>query len=246
MLITYFDEVKFAEGKQPYYWLGGIVASADSIWNLERRVGDLAQECFGSRNMTRETEFHAADLFHRKANFKAWAESGRRMAILKKLLTILTEEKDVAKIYVKIDPSRMVATDIEHKAFMFFVERVEMQLRSQKSPGILIGDRENDKSSRIFAESLSQYRSGKTPYQFGQELTHLIDTVHFTDSHLSRMLQLADLYVWSLQLCATNNDHYLRAEAEQFIRESTNIHSPARYKVWPTEHSWIQVAQPAT
>ncbi len=38
MLITYFDEVKFAKGNQPYYWLGGIVAPANSIWTLENKL----------------------------------------------------------------------------------------------------------------------------------------------------------------------------------------------------------------
>ncbi|HKZ09553.1 MAG TPA: hypothetical protein VJL61_02465 [Rhodanobacteraceae bacterium] len=35
MHVVYFDEVKYAQGKQNYYWLGGIVASAEAIWNLE-------------------------------------------------------------------------------------------------------------------------------------------------------------------------------------------------------------------
>lgn len=89
MLVTYFDEVKFSKGKQPYYWLGGIVASALAIWNLEQKVGDLAQRCFGSKNLSRATEFHAADLFHRKANFKKWSDSSARVALLKELLLIL-------------------------------------------------------------------------------------------------------------------------------------------------------------
>ena len=241
MLVTYFDEVKFAQGNQPYYWLGGIVAPANSIWNLERKLANLAEDCFGSKAMTNNTEFHASDIFHRKANFKNWTDSAKRVEVLKNILTILSEEKDIARIYVRIDPSRMVSSEIEQKAFMFFVEKVEMYLRSMKSPGILIGDRENDRSSRIFAESLSRYRTERTPYAFGHELTHLIDTVHFTDSHLSRMLQLADLYVWSLQLCAVKKDHYLREEIEQFIRTDTNILSPTRYKEWPTAGSWIQV-----
>jgi hypothetical protein len=239
VLITYFDEVKHAE-KQPYYWLGGISASAEAIWILEDQVSTLSAEIFGTPNLTRETEFHAADLFHRKRNFKSWNDISKRLDVLKRLLLILNSAS-IGKIYVRIEPSKMVASDIEQKAFIFFTERVELHLRAAKSPGILIGDRENDQVSGTFSEILSRYRSSGTPYAYGTKLTHLIDTVHFTDSHHSRMLQLADLYVWSLQFCAGDNTAYPRSDLAEFIRGSTDILSPSRYKIWPTEQSWIRV-----
>lgn len=241
MLVTYFDEVKYEATRQPYYWLGGIVASADTIWSLENQLAALSLELFGTPNLTRDTEFHAADIFHRKRNFKDWADVSKRLDVIKRLLTILNEAA-VGKIYVRIEPSKMVASDIERKAFMFFTERVEIHLRAEKSPGILIGDRESDRVSGTFSETLSRYRSSGTPYAYGTQLTHLVDTVHFTDSHHSRMLQLADLYVWTLQFYVSGaHDKYPRSDLAEFIRGSTNIMSPHRYKIWPTAQSWIQV-----
>ena len=132
----------------------------------------------------------------------------------------------------------MVAADYEQKAFLFFVEKVESFLHASNSPGILIGDRENEKISGQFAEILSQYRAEGTPYQFGRELKFLIDTVHFTDSHHSRILQLADLYVWLLQLCETaDSELYPQSEVIGHIRKNTNILSPSRHKHWPTAQS---------
>lgn len=195
MLITYFDEVKYQQGSQPYYWLAGISASATTIWELESKVAELSQEYFGSPALTRDTEFHAAEIFHRKRNFKQWWDIGSRVQVINRLASILNEAEGVGKIYVRIDPSKMIADDYEQKAFIFFVERVEMHLNAHKQPGLLIGDRENEKVSGAFAETLSKYRFDGTPYQFGRKLEFLIDTVHFTDSHHSRMLQLADLYV---------------------------------------------------
>ena len=240
MLITYFDEVKYAQGKQPYYWLGGISLSAESIYGLEAQVGAIAKECFGTANLSKSTEFHASDIYHRKANFKEWRDPVKRVEILKRLLLVLSEAKPT-KIYSRIEPARMVAADIEQKAFLFFVERVEWQLRAAKQPGILIGDRENAKGANIFAETLSRYRSGGTPYAYGTDLTHLIDTVHFTDSHHSRMLQLADLYVWSLQFCANPSPDKYQTQLIEFIRNETNVLMPSACKVWPTSQSWIQV-----
>ncbi|MHB1799733.1 MAG: DUF3800 domain-containing protein [Vulcanimicrobiaceae bacterium] len=241
MLVTYFDEVKCNTSRQPYYWLGGIISSAETIWSLEAQVAELSREIFGTPNLSRETEFHAAEIFHRKRNFKEWSEVSKRLDVLKRLLVILNNS-DVGKIYARIDPAKMVASDPEKKAFIFFTERVDWYLRTKKCPGILIGDRENDRVSDIFAGSLSRYRSTGTPYEFGNKLTHLIDTVHFTNSHHSRMLQLADLYVWTLQFCASpNNEASPRSDLVDFIRNSTRLLIPNHYKEWPTEQSWIRV-----
>lgn len=48
MFVAYFDEVKFQKGRSPYYWLGAIVASPESIWQLEGRLNDLSEEVFGT------------------------------------------------------------------------------------------------------------------------------------------------------------------------------------------------------
>jgi hypothetical protein len=147
VLITYFDEVKYQAGVQPYYWLGGIVVNADAIWALEQKVSDLANECFKVATLSRDTEFHAADIFHRKKNFKSWPDIQARIGVINKLASIVNEQNDIGKVHVRIEPARMVATDYEQKAFMFFVERVETFLRAANSRGILIGDRESEKIS---------------------------------------------------------------------------------------------------
>lgn len=243
MRLAYFDEVKYQKGKQPYYWVGGIVVTPEIVWHLENAVSELSRQCFGITTLSKETEFHAAEIFHRKRNFKAWADIEKRVGVINRLADILNSQEGLAKIYVRIDPARMISeSEIEDKAFMFFVERVEQYLRSQKSPGMLIGDRDNGRVSKQFAETLSQYRAHGTSYQFGIELTHLIDTVHFTDSHHSRMLQLADLYVWLLQLRAnSNSEAYPHKLVLEYVGENTNLFNPQKYKVWPTAMSWYQV-----
>ena len=243
MLLTYFDEVKYEEGKQPYYWIGGIVATAEMVRSLENAVNKLSEECFNDGTLSKDTEFHAKEIFHRKRAFKRWENIEKRMNILIQLANILNSQPELAKIYVRLEPAKMISeNNIEDKAFMFFVEKVDAYLKSQKSPGMLIGDRENEIVSKKFAETLSGYRTHGTPYRFGRELTHLIDTVHFTNSHHSRMLQLADLYVWLLQL-HTNSDPkaYPHNLLIKHVRENTDIFSPKKYKIWPTDQSWYQV-----
>ena len=243
MQLVYFDEVKFYANTQPFYWLAGVIVNAESIKAIEHEVDALAKECFGISTLGRETEFHAADIFHRKHNFKSWVDIEKRMKILRSLASIVGREEGVGRVYVQLDPARMIGDDADNKAFMFFLERVEMYLKATKDVGLLIGDRENAKLAGIFAETLSRFREDGTPYAFGRKLDRLIDTVHFTESHLSRMLQLADVYVWLLQLCNKNDTVYPQRDLIRFVREETELLRPHRYKIWPTEGSWIKVVK---
>jgi hypothetical protein len=68
--VVYFDEVKYEKNRSPFYWLGAIVADAEQIQDLERQVNDLAEEIFGTRTLTKETEFHAADILSGNKQFK--------------------------------------------------------------------------------------------------------------------------------------------------------------------------------
>lgn len=242
MHIAYFDEVKYEAGRQPYYWLGGLIVQDTVVKQLEGEVDALAKECFQTSTLCRETEFHAAEIFHRKRNFKDWVDIEKRLAVLQRLATIVGRKNGIGRVYVRLEPAKMIAADqLDQRTFMFFVERVEGYLHSKQDIGLLIGDRESDKVSTVFAEALSHFREHGTSYAFGQNLERLIDTVHFTESHLSRMLQLADAYVWMLQLCHQNGESYPAKKLTKFIREETDVLSAAKYKIWPTNQSWIKV-----
>ncbi len=193
MFIIYFDEVKYQPCSNNYYWLAGLVVPATVVRTLERQVADLAQTCFDRSRLSRQTEFHAAAVCNRADNFKTWTDVGKRISVLKQLLQIV-DNPEVFKVWVRLEPARMVAEDkLGELAFMFFVEKVDNLLKDRKAVGLLIGDAENDKVSNATAQTLSTYREDGTPYEFGRDIEHLIDTVHFTHSHLSRMLQLADV-----------------------------------------------------
>lgn len=130
--------------------------------------------------------------------------------------------------------------DLDEKTFMFFVERVDLYARKLQDDCLLIGDYEKDSVAIIAAQNLSVFRADGTAFRFGRDIHKIIDTVHFSASHLSRMLQLADLYAWTLQFCAADNralPH--RLELENFVRRETKILNPHRYKIWPTEGSWL-------
>ena len=98
---------------------------------------------------------------------------------------------------------------------------------------MLIGDRESDHHAARFATTLSQYRANGTEFAFGHDIKNLVDSVHFTQSHLSRFLQLADVYTWLLQFrnrnrASTNPRH--RAVFDLLKADNVNLY-PSKYKV---------------
>lgn len=244
MLVTYFDEVKFNPPSRPFYWLGGIAIPASLIRELEGQVAELAVECFGGSALSRETEFHATDIYGRRNNFRRWNDVSRRMDVLKRLFRIIDRRGEVYKISIQIEPAKMLKpTEIEAWAFIFLVERLDQLLAAKGEIGLLIGDYENESITSQAAEKLSMFRDGRTPYFFGQKIAHIVDTVHFSRSHVSRLLQLADLYVWMLQFqhCGSH-DQYPGSELIAFLRDETQLLYPDKFKHWPTGDSWYPTA----
>ncbi|SMQ75818.1 Protein of unknown function [Altererythrobacter xiamenensis] len=241
MRLVYFDECKYNLPAQPFYWLGALSICADAAPEIEESVNRLSDEYFGTRVLSRETEFHAKDIFHRKNHFRDW-EIDRRLDCLLKLAEIVGNNKSIRKIEVRIDPSKMVANSgWEDKAFMFLTEKVQIDTKSLSETCIMIGDFDGEFADGNVA-NLSRFRADGTDYEFGKKIDRIIDSVYFIHSHHSRLLQLADVYTYCLQLDASPlPENYPREKLKQLIRADTKLHSPQRYKNWPTEQSWAKI-----
>lgn len=232
MHLMYFDEVKFHPPVQKLHRLGGIMMHVELIPELEASVNELSLERFGSAHLSKDTEFHAADIFHGSANFKG-KEFDERMETLEALAKIIDRHDEISKIKIGIYPDRMHQNNHEDQAFMHLVERTQMQLVALNSIGMLIGDHEKTRVNPSIYD-LSRFRQDGTDYRYGRSIDRLIDTVHFTNSHHSRMLQLADVYMFAMQICESGNENgYTRSRFIQFVREQTNLLAPHRYKYWP-------------
>ena len=128
MIITYFDEVKYEVGRSQYYWIGGLAATPGAIWNLEQGVSEISRDVFGTICASKDTEFYAADIFHRKRNFKSRDDLDNRITVLERLISVIDSQDEIGKIYVRVEPEAMVKPEYEEIAFMFFVEKVESYL----------------------------------------------------------------------------------------------------------------------
>ena len=234
MHLIFFDEAK-DDKDYPVYHIGGVCINEADLADVEERITQLAEKSFGNSVLDRGTEFHAAEIFHRKAHFKAWDDFGSRLGLLKEFVGILSL-KTVHLIDIQINSAKLhdsqSSSDI---AFMFLCERSNQLMRARGVMGILIGDRDTDSSAAKCATSLSSYRVNGTDFQYGQKITNLVDSVHFTHSHLSRFLQLADVYTWLKQFRHRNKDS--KNERHRALFNILNDHhtdlGPSKYKEWP-------------
>jgi len=234
MKLIFFDEAK-NESEYHRYHIGAVGIDDSHLFEIEGEVNQLVEQAFGSSRLEKATELHAAEIYHRKNNFKSWADVGDRLNLLDSMLQIISKPQ-VELIDIQINTDRLHDTQIPDEiAFMFLCERANDLCAAQNCLGMLIGDRENDRVSERYATSLSGYRARGTDFQFGRDIRNLVDSVHFTHSHLSRFLQLADVYTWILQFCNRNRDsedHRHQAVFNIINKDEVNLFS-AKYKEWP-------------
>lgn len=234
MQLIFFDEAKSDKDYEVYH-IGGVCIDEADLAEVEARISRLSEESFGKSVLDRGTEFHAAEIFHRKAHFKTWEDFGKRLALLREFVAILSL-KQVSLIDIQINSSKLPdVLSSSNVAFMFFCERSSQLMRARGKMGMLIGDRDTDSAAAKCATSLSNYRANGTDFQFGQQITNLVDSVHFTHSHLSRFLQLADVYTWFKQFRHRNKDSKNARHVALFdiLNGKDADLVPSKYKEWP-------------
>lgn len=234
MKLIFFDEAKNDE-KYSHYHIGGVCIDEQHLSEVEAGINKVAEEAFGNSRLVRGTELHAAEIYHRKKHFKDWSVFEKRVALLGDLMKILSLPA-VQRIDVQINKDKLWGNQVpDEVAFMFFCERANDLCRANRCLGMLIGDRESDRVAERYAVSLSEYRATGTDFMFGRDIYNLVDSVHFTHSHLSRFLQLADIYTWILQFRNRNynsEDFRHKAIFEVLRSDEVNLY-PSKYKEWP-------------
>ena len=234
MHLVFFDESK-DDPAYPHYDIGGVCIGEEHLATVEQSVNAIAERAFGSSELTRGTELHASDIYHRKNNFKDCPDFRKRLALLSDFAEIMSLEI-VRLIHIRINCDKLQGGQSAAEiAFMFLCERANDLVKSNGSLGMLIGDRENDRVADRYARTLSGYRAKGTDFAFGRDIDNLVDSVHFSHSHLSRFLQLADVYTWFEQFRKRNlRSEDARHQALLKILKRGNIDLfPSKYKEWP-------------
>lgn len=240
MHLVYVDEVKYQPPDQPYHWLCALAFPDRSIQSADSALSTIAMNYFGTPVLHSNNEFHAKEILQGKGPYKG-RPMDTRVALYQSLLDTIDETADLGRIEIRIDPSKMVAATHTDKAFMFLVEKVDEYVKQQDSLALLIADEDKEIAGSNVA-SLSGYKARGTDYAFGRPITRVVDTIHHTRSHHSRLLQLADIYVYTLALVAGDCSTYPRSAIAAHARSKANLLFPTKYKNWPTDQSWYAPA----
>jgi hypothetical protein len=240
MHLIYLDEVKYHLPDQPYYWLCGFAVDQNAITFLDQQTRAIAKWYFGTEEMRADTEFHAKHITGGKGPYKGH-EIERRLELFAKLIDALCGHESIQRIEIRIDPSKIVyEKDPAQSAFMFFIERANRLMKVRESMGVLIADDESKKVSSGNVSSLCNYREWGTDWYFSQEIAHLVDTIHHTSSHHSRLVQLADIFVYACQLQNRDNLDFVKSKVLKHATDA-GLYQVATYKYWPTSQSpWYQ------
>lgn len=231
MHLTYIDEVKYEDPRQPYYWLCALAIPGENVVSVEDSLNDIAEQYFGSVILDPTTEFHATKIVQGKGPFKG-DKLAKRVQLFKDLVDAIDLHANIGRIKIRLDPSKMYSDDYQKLAFMFLVERVEMLMNRRLSKALLIADRDKE-FVNTNVRNLSNYKAQGTSFELGHEIMNLVDTVHHTDSHHSRLIQLADIYTYSMCLLDKKHDKYPKSELTQYMRKLKNFRHPTKYKIWP-------------
>jgi hypothetical protein len=225
--VTYFDEVKAIPGQNTYF-VGGIVVPMDQIGGVEAKLNALSAELFDSIDLVPETEFHASFIYRGKGPFKGWTME-KRVETIARLADILTEGNFIRRVFAAIDTTKLKAPQKAAEfAFAHFCERVQMCVGEQTS--IMIGDLD-DEQARNMVRDFSRYRAKGTPWAYGIEIKTIVDSIHFCRSHHSRLIQLADVYLYLV----THKWGSRGGDMAKMLCEAVKDKNlfPTNYKVWP-------------
>jgi hypothetical protein len=230
MYVTYFDEVKaIPENGQDRYWVGGICVPMQEIGKIEAKLNDLSQDVFGTKELSEATEFHATAIYFGKFPTRNWKMS-KRLEILDSLYEILTECDAIKRVYASINSKKLYAPEKAGEyAFAHFCERTQM-LVGKKGTTMLIGDMDAHKNAQTIKE-FSQYRIEGTPWEYGIKINSIVDCVHFAHSHHSRMIQLADFYLFVASHNASGRSGDMAIEFDKILNKADCY--AHRYKWWP-------------
>ncbi len=199
MYLAYFDEVKPTE-TSALLILGGILVPVDSqLGQLENDLRSIAADAFGHAALEKETEWHGIELWQGKGVFRRWPLA-KRLDIFRSLADC------IGKYNIAF---RAVAFDVEaHNAkyrypdppyklgLMLLLEKFCEFLGEDRA--VVFGDYEKDEMAAAVRDFSNYQFRGVTDY-YGRSLESLIDTIYFTHSHHSRLLQLADVMLYMVQ-----------------------------------------------
>lgn len=204
MLLAYVDE----SFNKKYFYMVALIASPEQVRDLSAALDEYARSLSqGHDTLAARQELHGYEIFHGKDEwnglfprqrvkvfqevFKLIAASGVQIAI--RGLDIVAQETRYPHPF---PPYTVVLTKI--------LEKVHSVAKASDDLALVICDEyhEDDRHRQL----LANYREWLTPTSTPTKLDRIIDTIHFTPSHESRMIQATDMVAFvTLRRSAVSN-----------------------------------------
>ncbi|EKE29693.1 MAG: hypothetical protein ACD_2C00119G0004 [uncultured bacterium (gcode 4)] len=203
MYLIYLDESwntgkDFMNARQPIHFISGILVSEDCIDPICKKLKSL-EKMFSPKKIPK-FEFHWSDMALWKGIFAGFNEELRIDTFLK-ILTII-EKSDLLFISQWIDKAKLfekykTPLHPHNLAFMYLVEKIDDFLVKSDSRWLLIMDNNEDRKQRVIND-FSSFKDKETYFGYWKKkITNVIDSVYYTESYNSPLMQLADV-IWYL------------------------------------------------
>lgn len=223
--------MKYNPPKERFYWLCGLAIPEDEISSVEAALAAKAQAEFGSDELLKATEFHGSLIVSGKGHYKARPVHDR-VQLFNDLASVIDSHPNIGRVVVRLDPTGISREDLHHIAFMFLVEKVDQLMKARSSRALLIADHDQQMAAPN-VRSLAGFRKHGTDFAFGQQIEHVVDTIHHTRSHESRLLQLVDIYAYAMSLRQQMPTAPHRVAIVAHLNSLSNFWWPTKYKHWP-------------
>jgi tryptophan 2,3-dioxygenase len=178
---------------------GAVVATGDQVAYLERGLTVLRKEIEAELLVRDLTEFHGYEIFQAVGPWKDVNPEERFNVFFKILNLWLEADFNLIMRSTRISEfkSRYHSMQLEAITFENLLERVHEYLETLGAHGLVTSDIQDAHSTEIRANLINSRLFGTRGYR-SQELTTILDTVHFVESHQSAAIQFADIatFIW--------------------------------------------------
>lgn len=213
-LLFYVDESR-DRGSKGHLLFAGLLADGDQVAGAERDLDEVAEQAWDDGMARWGSELHAAEIF---AGSRAWQKGTieQRVKLLDDTLSVIGKHgieviarganlTRFAMKYQGADPYRW--------EFSNLLERLNERVGARGERALVISDQQAQYREGIQRDVAHSKQFSTGGYR-AQKLDRILDTAHFVDSKLSRMIQLADMAAFILRRRATiptENDPRLEA-----------------------------------
>lgn len=178
---------------------GAVVATGEQLAILESRMTRLRARLEGELLIMDIPEFHGYEIFQARGPWVGISPE-RRFEVFFQILSIgLEADIDLILRATRIleFKGRYHSMQLEATTFENLLERVHEFLDSVGAHGLVTSDVQDAHSTMIRANLVNSRLFGTRGYR-SQELTTILDTIHFIDSQQSPAIQFADVatFIW--------------------------------------------------